>query len=571
MMLGRRDDLPDPAPAIRASITPPAGTSFQFIGDSAGPPAITRDGSKVVFGAGDETGVRRLYVRELNGTSRALRGTEGGMFPFWSPDGHSIGFFASGSLRRVDDSGGEVVTLAPARDARGGSWGNDTILFTPDINAGIWAVPASGGKARQITTLETSRHTTHRWPVFLEDGDRFLYFAAAHAGPARVENSGVFSARLTSDESALLLRTGGRVAVAGDQLFFLRDGSLHRQRLGTAGALTLEGEATRVVSRVFSDHTTWSVLAGAADTGVLVFVTGTPAPQALALLDAKGTVLRTLAESESYRDMRLSPDGTKIAFIADSPASPNGDLWVYDIKRGFRTRLTFDAFGNTLAWSPDSSQLAYGSGVMNNQIFVIRADGAGGSRVLHTEQGLAVYPRDWSADGNYLLVERADMPRQTLWALPLRAEAKPFAVIGGDFDHFDGRISPDGRWLAYTSRESGASQVILTTFPKATGKWQVYTTGASAPQWGDNGRTLRFLTDADQALHEARLDVSSGVPVVESVRRLMRPPFTRLANSRPLFEFMRDGTLIAMIGLGDAGMQLHVLSNWRAAAAVDEQ
>jgi eukaryotic-like serine/threonine-protein kinase len=256
------------AAVVRSVITLPPNVTLLTLGDEAGAPAISRDGSNLVF-TGMSEGKRMLFLRPLNSAEvRPLPGSEGGKFPFWSPDGKSIGFFTEQQLKRLEIAGGPPAILAPATDARGGTWAGDVILFTPYIYDVIYRVSASGGKPVPVTTLERPKHTTHRWPHFLPDGRHFLYLAANHMN-GKEGNSAIYAGSLDGGLPKVILNTNGSAFYSSGELFYFRDGTLLAQEFD-ADRLELRGDA-RPIAPVLRENGNWGVIASASQNGVVVF------------------------------------------------------------------------------------------------------------------------------------------------------------------------------------------------------------------------------------------------------------------------------------------------------------
>src|SRR5438445_8861997 len=263
-----KSDRRTPAPTVRATLTMPPNVTLLTLGDQAGAPAISRDGSNLVF-AGIADGKQMLFVRPLDSaTANTLPGTEGGKFPFWSSDGKSIGFFADQQLKRLDIAGGPPISLARATDGRGGTWAGNVILFTPYIYEAIYRISASGGKPVPVTALDRSLHTTHRWPDFLPDGKHFLYLAAHHMS-GREGNSAIYAGSLDGGNPKFIVHSNGGAFYSSGELLYFRDGSLMAQEFD-ANRLELREDA-RPIGQVLRENGNWGVIASASENGVVLF------------------------------------------------------------------------------------------------------------------------------------------------------------------------------------------------------------------------------------------------------------------------------------------------------------
>jgi len=257
-------------PSSRSFILPPEGTTFDLIGDTGGSVALSADGTKLAFVAVDSKATARVWVRELKRlTADLIEGTEGASFPFWSPDGRSIGFFADGKLKKISLDGGPAVTLCEAPSGRGGDWNSrGVMIFTPATHAGIYRVPDSGGVATPVTTVDATLHTTHRWPKFLPDDEHFMYLAANHFDDA--SHNGVYRASLDGKENEFLIATNADATYESGYLFFMRKDVLMVQPFDAKQG-RLEGEARPTVERVLYDPRIWKAVFDASDNGVLAY------------------------------------------------------------------------------------------------------------------------------------------------------------------------------------------------------------------------------------------------------------------------------------------------------------
>ena len=494
---------PEPRKLVVA-IPPPDDTAFDLTGDVGAPPAISPDGSMLAFGAGN-----RIWLRSLDtGETRALDDTQNSAFPFWSPDSRKLGFFSGGKLRIVDISGGTPLTICDAANPRGGSWSSKgVIIFTPNIRSPLYQVPVSGGPPAEITTLDSTRHSTHRWPQFLPDGEHFLYLATNHTGQR--EFSGVYlgSLKKSNQPDRLLVRTDANGLYASGYLLYLRGAELFAQRFNPS-RLQLEGDAIHITERVLNDQGIWRGLFTASQNGELIYTGGANAAAQgqLTWFDRNGKVLGTIGDRGS-NSPRLSPDGRRLAIEFGDP-SP--DIWIFDTVSGIRTRLSTNATASDPIWSRDGKNIVYLTipGNSNKARLGVRAaDGTGVERGLQEEDQWQS-PTDWSPDGNYILYDRGEPGSTDIFAMPVHGSEKPFPVIKTPAWERGGVFSPDGRWIAYSSRESGRDEVYVTPFPGPGPKWQVSTSGASSPRWRRDGKAL-YAINGDTML-EISISIEDG-------------------------------------------------------------
>ncbi len=526
-----------PVRPIHAAIPPPENTVFEFTGNEGAPVVVSPDGSALVFGAANSLWIRSL----VDGRTQALAGTAGARFPFWSPDSRSIGFFAGGKLKIMESSGGSPTTLCDAIDARGGAWSQDgVILFTPLPQTGIYRIAASGGTPVQITRIDESLHTTHRWPAFLPDGKHFLYLATNHSNP-RSEQSAVYIASVDGKENRILVRSYAGAIYASGYLLYLRDSTLMVQPLDLS-KLSFTGEPIRVADKVLFDSGVWRGVFSASENGVLAYQAGESVVMdfQLAWFDRAGKRLGRLGDKGAYFAPRLSHDGKRLAVIMGDPAA---DVWIYEIDRGVRTRLSFDALVNSEAiWSPDDRHIAFMSTQQNNRsILYEKLSNGAGSETVVQESNVLLAPTDWSPDGRFLLVDTGEPGITQLGVVPLAGGQKGFNFMPSPFFKYGGEFSPDTRWVAYTSRESGRDEVYVAPFPGAGGKWQVSTNGGRLARWRRDGKELFFIS-ADNTLMAAEVSSQGSNFQIRSVRPLFRTNLaTALRVSMGNYDVSADG------------------------------
>ena len=563
----------DAAAVVRSAIPAPQGAVFQFVGDSAGPVTIAPDGRSLAFVAADAQGTARLVVHSLEtATDRTLADTDGATFPFWSPDSRSIGFFAASSLKRVNVADGSVQTICPAVQGRGGSWSRDgVIVFEPDYQAGIYRVAASGGTPAPVTTVDTARHTSHRWPYFLPDGRRFLYLAIKHGGTR--EDNALFVASVDGRENRQLLQTrANAVAVPGWLLFLREDRTLLAQPFDDTRA-ELSGDPVPVASNVEYDPATWRAVFDAS-AGMLAYETGeTGSKSNLLWIDRSGGRTRAAAQSMLFSDLRLSPDGNRAALVIDDP----GDIWILELQRGGRTRLTFDVAIPQMSpvWSRDGAWVAYGrldlSAKHSAQLARRRATGIGEEEILYerTTPGDPLYPVDWSPDGRWLLCVEGAPDRSSgghLLLLSLEGEHRLIPFLKTSAREYDGQFSPDGRWVAYVSEENGPRHVYVAGLAPGAlekgpiSKWQASTAPGFLPRWRADGKELYYL-GIDNRMMAVDVSVSGGALVIGTAH----PLFSVNAQlSGGAYDVSADGQRFLVNTLSDENqVPMSLVLNWR--------
>jgi Tol biopolymer transport system component len=562
-------------PLVRALIDPPAGARFDFSGDFGGPPALSPDGRTIAFVSSDLAGQRQVWVRPLDALQPTpLPGTAGATFPFWAADGRSLGFFADGKLKRIDLQGGVVLIVCDAPSGRGGTWAaNGTILFAPNVRDGIYQVPATGGEPRPVTRLDPRVHSSHRWPVLLND-DRTFLFLAIPQDAAQRDEAGVYLGSLDGGQPQRIVRTPTQAAVAGDSLLYLRDGALIAQRFDVS-ARALSGTPLVVAQNVQHDPTIWHGVFTAASGGPLVYQTGeNAAGTRLIWYDRAGASIGSIGEPGIYFDVNIAPDGHAVALNRGDPA----DIWVYERSRGTSTRITSDDANQSLPiWSPDSTRLVFTSVTPDGRgmLSVARADGTDSPSTLVT--GDPMEASDWSPDGRYLLTKVGDFLRKPgdIWVVPIDDPARRFPLIEDPFAEYHATFSPDGRWVSYVSNESGREEIYVTAFrppasgaiagnagrdPARPGRWQVTTGGGILPRWKRDGSELYYLAP-DRHIMAARVDGSGRAFRVLGVETLFR------TEPKPvgwLYDVTADGTGFLVNTLG-ADAPLVVVLNWRPA------
>jgi Tol biopolymer transport system component/predicted Ser/Thr protein kinase len=487
---------------IRTSVLPPPGYTFDFL-NGVGTPEISPDGRMIAFVATRDL-KRSLWVRRLDlGTAQPLAGTEDAWNPFWSPDSRFLGFFADGKLKKIDVAGGAPVVICDAPLGASGTWNErGDILFSGRIGP-ISNVPATGGRpAVAVTVLDESKgDAMHRWPRFLPDGRHFLFLAA---------RSGFSSADHTICVGSVDQKMRKPVGSSGSQplflngfLLFVRDGTLHAQRFDTR-KLEVVGEAVGLPEqRIDLDFNQSRSSISVSQSGTLVYQTGPSAPETrLTWLDRAGKELETAGEPALHRMAALSPDG-RFAYVGYQVTGTQSNLWSIDLRRGVKTRLTF---GNSRdaspVLSPDGTRLIYAATLPESgaryELRVKDLRTGTDTSILRRQQ--YVYPNSWAPDGRSILVT-ANRPGggADLFVLTL-ADGKLQNYRQTEGTERVARYSPDGKWIAYVSNESGRLEVYLAPFPATGAKWQVSLNGGVGPRWRGDGNELFFGTPHDLQL-----------------------------------------------------------------------
>jgi len=518
---------------IWSYILPAEKTAFS---NFAGPVAVSPDGRKLAFVARTAEGTDLLWVRPLDAPSaQSLAGTEGAFYPFWSPDSQVLGFFAGGKLKTVAAAGGPVLTLCDASGPRGATWSSgDTILFSLTWG-GVRSVPASGGLPVLTTKLDASqKETSHRWPYALPDGRHFLYLGANFTG-GQAEAANVYLSSLDSKEDKLLFHARSNVAYTSGYLLFMNQGTLMARPFDEK-RLELKGEAFPVAEHVLYNQLVWRGVFSASPNGVLAYLGGTGNPGQLSWFDRSGKQLRTVTEPGDFVWHQLSPDGQRVVVQALNSGTANYEIKVYDLLRGTEMTLTFGPWRNQgPVWSPDSQSIAYTSNQngLNNQVVRRKSDGTGGEELL-TESRDVKIPTSWSADSRFIAYNSTPPGKSNseLWILPLFGDRKPFVFLQTNSNVAEGHFSPRGGWIAYSSDESGRSEVYVTSFPDHQGKWQVSPSGGSMPRWRRDGKQLLYLAPNSQ-LMAADVSWSGSTFEVAAIHPLFH---LRLAPGPPIYD-----------------------------------
>jgi Tol biopolymer transport system component len=484
------------APERRFELAFPAGQHRTLYA-----PALSPDGRWLAVVGSDSTGTTRLWLRAVAQFEfRPVKGTEGAAAPFWSPDSRSLGFVANGQLQRYDVQSGAVEVIANGVEtARGASWGRDgTILYTPNSNAGIWRVPATGGTPTPLTRPDsTIVDGSHRFPVWLPDGQHFLFAFWSNNARELEAHGGIYLASVRGGEVRQVSRDAGSFLVLPSGHLVVRRGKSLVALPFDLRSFRLGAEATLLSELVNMDGSSGLVRATASMAGDFVF-DGAPelGAQDEVWLDRDGRNPESMGLDRGLLEASLSPDGSRILGTADV-ASGLSEVWIADLARRTTSRLTRsqnDCWSPR--WSPDGQQIAFANDDSGtNDIYIAAASGTRPRQLVWRAQRLDTEYLEWSHDGRALLMSGPPRPGRThsrLWMVGLQGDSAR-TLLADEYNMTAPRLSPDGRWLAYVSDESGHDELYVRTFPALDRKWQISTTGAGPAHWRRDGRELVYF------------------------------------------------------------------------------
>jgi Tol biopolymer transport system component len=549
----RRDEAPA-APRTVLSILPPQGAAWTdwF--------ALSPDGRRLAL-VGSNEGRMQIWMRRLDEEeARPVAGTEGAENPFWSPDGRSLAYFSQNKLMRIELESGAVQVVCNAELGRGGAWGQEGVILFAGLSPGVLSrVAASGGAPVAATRLEASRgDVLHRWPQFLPDGKRFVVFVST----ASPETTGIYLGSLESQELKLLQpsQEAGQF-LPPDRLLYARGDALVARRLDLGRALPT-GEPETLVRQVdVAEAGAFLRLFSVSQTGIVAFRNaGYQRP--LVWFDRRGNIAGRTSAVSGPRGLSLSPDESQAAYTTGTQSA--SDLWIVDLKRDVPTSLTSGGVAAAPLFSRDGRFIYYAS--FGPERFEIRrrpVRGSGPDEIIFEGNAFEA-PHDETPDGRTLIVQNTTRSYD-IWALPLEGDRKLIPMLTTEFSERQPRLSPDGRWVAYVSDESGRLEVYVRRFPITEEKWQVSTRGGIWPYWRGDGKEIYYV-GLDAVLMAA--PVSAGQTFsVEAPEALFQ---TRLRVWMVARQYVasRDGQRFLMIypTQDPAASPMNVLMNWQTPA-----
>ena len=550
----------------RFQVPLPEGTSF---GEHM---AVSPDGRKIAVSARGADGHAPIWIHDLDkGGFRPLPGTGNGRFFFWSPDSRYLAFWVDNQLKKVDIAGGPPQLICTTLNtAIGGAWRSDGVILFSE--RALWRVSASGGMAARVTELDREADHHHAWPVFLPDGQQVLYHILSRSD----ERTAVYVAKFRSDgqlgpgKLVALSRIGPRYVPGSNgkgSLLLLRGTTLFVQEFDESRLQTV-GNAHPLLEQV--GYTRSIPYFSASRNGVLAWLSASSESTSLVWFDRQGKRIGNSVPGE-FANLALSADGQRVAVTQSEDAAAKPHLSVVDLRHGSSIRLTYDPGQNgSPVWSPDQQRIAYG-GVNTKEIRVVTASGAGSSETLLRLPFFA-YPLDWSRDGRYLLFQTAsgstDFEMRVLpMDSPSSANRKPFPYLTASRKAQLGRFSPDGRFVAYVSEETGRLEVYVQQFPAAGGKWPISKAGGSQPRWRSDGKELFFL-DPERILMSVAVSAKPEFRVSEPQRLFQTYQSVKVVYGQGFgYDVSPDGRrfLVNSGAPAPPAREINVLLNWQTA------
>lgn len=502
---------------IRSYILAPEGNTLNFLDANSGSLTLSPDGRWITFAASNSSAKTLLWLRPLNSLeSRPIIGSEDGVYPFWSPDSRYVAFFSDGKLKKANISGGPTVIICDAGEGRGGTWNQQgVILFAPNTGTPIHRVSAEGGESAPITKInKANKEQSHRYPYFLPNGKQFLYVAMSHTSPAI---DAIHAASIDGQKDQIIAKGGSNVVYSDGFLLFVQERVLMAQQFDLR-SLTLKGSRISTTDQVNFAYGWRSASFSASNQGLLVYAKGSGNDSTrLTWFNRKGEIVGTVGEPAPYDEVCLSPDGKRAIVSIKDTNFGTADLWLYDLTREIRTRLTFNpAREFETRWSYDGRKIAFVTDRNDGgfDIYQVQSDGGQEKPFIQTaasEQSAG----GWSRDGRYFsyVIEDATENNFDIWILPEFGDRKPFPFLETQYNEVNGVFSPDGKWIAYESNESGIYEIYVVPFPRGSGKWQISKNGGVSPNWRKDGKEIIYQTSDNSKLMSVEVNTDQGFEI----------------------------------------------------------
>ena len=459
--------------------------------------AISHDGSKLVVKAN-----RNFYLRNMSSTKPALiSGTDDAASPFFSPDDKSLGYFKSGKLMKITLDGETPTVLADVSDNRGGTWNQfGQIIFAPTTTDPLWIVPEIGGTVKNVTTLDSLKNErTHRWPSFLPDGKHVIFTVGLINSPAYYEKATIDVADIETGKRKTIIKGASTARyINTGHILFSRKGILYVVPFDV-DKLEVTGQPIPVVRGISGASSSGASNYMVSDNGTLVYIAGLieGGKRKIIKINIKGKTTILDTKGQPYTDPSISPDNKNIALAMNNSTASLFDIWIFNIKRKTLNRFTFNGVNRSPKWSPDGKNIVFYryDAKGNRGIFIKPSNGIGkGKKILSLD--VQTFIDQWTKDGKYLILEGSKKGSEyNVTVIPLNGEKKAWDYLDTKYDEYGGNVSPDGKWMAYISKESDSYQIYISSFPNKIGKWQITTDGGEEPRWSPDGRTLYYRKD----------------------------------------------------------------------------
>ncbi len=527
--------------------------------------AISPQGRSIVY-VSDNDDRTQLYLHEMDQLEATpIPGTIGASGPFFSPDGEWIGFFSSGKLKKISLRGGTPQILCDATLGRGACWGPDNnIIFTAAPGKGLWRISANGGDSQIVTTLDIDNdELTHRWPEILPGGKAIL-FTIRTSNNSSFDDTSIALFSIKTGQQSILIEGGTQASyVPTGHLVFARAGALHAV-LFDIERLQITGQSIPVLEHVIMDPATGAAHFSFSENGSLVYIQGDPwiAERKLFRINHQGKIQSLSEKRYPLQTPQYSPDGKKLALTIEAASD---DVWIYDIVRDNFIRLTYEAGSNVApVWTPNSQRVTFSSnraGPYN--IFWKPADRSGAAEQLTASEYID-FPNSWSPDAEVLIYsQNHPTTGLDLWLFSFKEENNPRKFIVTPYNEFASKFSPDGKWIAYVSDESGQNEVYVQQFPGPGGKEQISKNGGSFPVWAPNGEELFYING--NKMMAMKISTAPKFEVSSPRQLFVSESLSSGANpSIPNYDISSDGYYFVIIRSEQEKdpTRIHVILNW---------